>query len=442
MNRFHQPFHNSDCSLRNISYIIFYSALIVSLSFSSSSSIVCVTSYTIIPSLQPLSRNVERSSYKFHPNQMQPIENRCGYAINRSHVRLRSGNIIGDSEPDSDAIESIDGEYGDIKKNRLKRFDPFDDGVGDMPDFVFEEEEDDDNSTEIEEQEVIQPSFNSEESQYFDIVDGDEDEVIMDDLDEKVDFYYDPVRNKMIERRLTEKQKAKIRKQRAALKAYQEWKEQQKLEKLRIKEERERKRKERIEKRMQLRYEIEQRKEERNALKREVMLKQAHIRAQEHLDIDMNGDAALSKNNGTMASLVYQELVDFYQREQIELDEMRVEALKESKMFITNRIASTMSSASPENIEIDELPQETNTSNEFINEVMLQRDRLFERKLLVSDLAFSDERCIDEELRKLTDDDLRRVLRIRGYSEEINDINRDLLKMKLLQSYDTRPAYN
>jgi len=150
----------------------------------------------------------------------------------------------------------------------------------------------------------------------------------IDDLDEKVDFYYDPVREKMIERRLTEKQKAKIRKQRASMEAYKRKKELESIRKQRIIEERKRKRDEILKQKMEAREMVQMRKEERREKRVKLLFEKAQRRAELYMctqsteDIDEN---KCKNMQPIILKMCFQEMV--------ELDEMRENSLRKSKEF-------------------------------------------------------------------------------------------------------------
>lgn len=150
----------------------------------------------------------------------------------------------------------------------------------------------------------------------------------IDDLDEKVDFYYDPVREKMIERRLTEKQKAKIRKQRASMEAYKRKKELESIRKQRIIEERKRKRDERLKQKMEAREMVQMRKEER----REKRVKLLYEKAQRRAELYMRTQSTEVTNENKCKNMQPIILKMCFQ-EMVELDEMRVNSLRKSKEF-------------------------------------------------------------------------------------------------------------
>ena len=359
-----------------------------------------------------------------------------------------------DGNDKDNPIEQNSIEFLDTGDNKYAKYDPFDDestGIGRSSGYNLGEHDENNDETKSNQHqqksnEVIDQLqlFNSEENKYFssDVLDDNSSVAVDDDLDEVVDFYYDPVRNKMIERKLTEKQKAKIRRQRAAVKAYREHKEQQKLQKLKVKEEREMKRQQRLEERMKIKAEIQRRKEERQISKRDKMLERAKSKASDHLGLN-EGDTEFSIENDTVKSvhiLVFEELVDVYLREQIELEDMRIEALHESKLFITRRVATETLSTITDDIKstLFNETQDEQSQCSFVEDAFKQREMFSFRKALVSSLSFSDEKFTEDELRILQDEDLRRVLRIRGYDYSDNkgiDNNRNHLIEELRKSY-------
>lgn len=361
-----------------------------------------------------------------------------------------------DADNNDDDEEKEDMEYEDFLN---PKFDPFDD-EGDASGSRFivgriQNQNDDKNEgddTDVDDtgnetnsfRKISNQLFNSEENKYFSLDDFSDDtsDTAFDDLDEVVDFYYDPVRNKMIERKLTEKQKAKIRKQRAAIEAYKDRKEREKMEKLKIKQERQKKRQERIDRRMRIKKEAEMRKNERRLLKRNKMLERAKAKASDHLGI-RNDTGDIESDLGGLLSihtLVYEELVDIYLREQIELESMREEAIRESKLFITRRVASdTLSFISDDTTNLlHENSDDEISSASLTNGAFKLRERFSLRRSLVTSLAFSDSRFNLDELEILTDDDLRRILRIRGYDHIDNQdtvLSREDLISDLRKSY-------
>lgn len=252
---------------------------------------------------------------------------------------------------------------------------------------------------------------------------------IKDDLDDVVNYYYNPVQDRMIERRLTEKQKAKIRKQRAAMEAHNRRKLEQKLARQRVIEERERRRAERDAIKMQSRRAIEARKAARRELNRQRMVEAAQKRAQAWR-LQNNARGVIIDNQQ------YQSMVGAYVREQHVLEEMKVEGLQSSKQYLSMReLNAAISMAEYKKhlpVEVQhQQQQQRNVNGREATDELERRRRVRDaislgqneqlRRRLISSLAFSQEKfhaCSMDELQMLTADDIRRILRIRGSSEQ------------------------